>query len=313
MPKRKTIKKKVTKKKSVVKKPVVKEIPKKSVPKKEIPKTPTKKKVVKKIKPSMPTLQLKTEHDIAMDFAVKTYKKFDKIIKSIVLFGSIAKKTQKRGSDLDVIIIIDDVSIRWDQELIAWYRQELEQIIRSNPYKPSLHVNTIKLTTWWDDLMSGEPLIQNILRYGEPMIDVAGFFTPLKHLLVQGKIKATPEAAYNALQRAPIHLARSKYARMSALEGIYWAMIDAAHAALITAEVSPPSPEHIPGQLKIHFVERKMLKMKYVVWIRDLIELYKKIEHGHLSELKGIELDAWQERTEEFIKVMAELINKIIK
>ena len=24
--------------------------------------------------------------------------------------------------------------------------------------------------------MSGEPLIQNILRYGEPMIDVAGFF-----------------------------------------------------------------------------------------------------------------------------------------
>ena len=85
MAKKKTNKKKIVKK-SI--KPVVK----------EVPKTPIKKKVVKKIKPSMPTLNLKTEHDIAMDFAVKTYKKFDKIVKSIVLFGSTAKRTQKRGS-----------------------------------------------------------------------------------------------------------------------------------------------------------------------------------------------------------------------
>ncbi len=294
MPKKKTIKKKKTKSNSKSKKPEKK-------PEKKI------------VKPEPPSLKLKTEHDIAMDFAVKVYKKFDKIIKSIVLFGSIAKKTQKSGSDIDIVIVIDDVSIRWDQELIAWYRQELEQLILSNPYKQSLHVNTIKLTTWWDDLMNGEPLIQNIIRYGEPMIDVAGFFTPLKHLLVQGKIKATPEAAYNALQRAPIHLARSRYARMSAVEGIYWAMVDSAHAALITANVAPPSPEHIPGQLKINFVEKKMLKMKYILWMRDVIDLHKKIEHKELKELKGIEIDELQDRTDEFIKVMANLIKQIVK
>ena len=39
-----------------------------------------------------PSLQLKSETDIAMDFAVKTYKKFDKLIKSIVLFGSTVKQ-----------------------------------------------------------------------------------------------------------------------------------------------------------------------------------------------------------------------------
>jgi predicted nucleotidyltransferase/uncharacterized protein (UPF0332 family) len=285
---------------------------KKSVKKKSVKKSPSKK-VVKKIKPSLPTLNLKTEHDIAMDFAVKVYKKFDKIVKSIALFGSTARKTQTKGSDIDIVIIIDDASIRWDQELIAWYREELEKIIQMNPYKSTLHINTIKLSTWWEDLISGEPVIQNILRYGEPMIDLGGFFTPLKHLLAQGKIKATPEAAYNALQRAPNHLARSRFAEMGAIEGVYWAMIDASHAALITAKASPPSPEHIPGQLKNHFVEKKMLKMKYVLWLRDIIELHKKIDHREISDLKGVEIDAWQSRAEEFIAAMAELIKKLIK
>lgn len=289
--------------KKAVKKKVIKPVQKKEV-----------KKVVKKVvKATPPTLNLKTEHEIAMDFAVKAYKKFDKIIKSVVLFGSTAKRTQTKGSDIDIVIIIDDAAIRWDQELIAWYRQELEQMIQANPYKHALHINTIKLTTWWDDLLSGEPIIQNILRYGEVMIDMAGFFTPLKQLLVQGKIKATPEAAYNALQRAPGHLARSRIARMSAVEGIYWAMVDAAHAALITAKVSPPSPEHIPGHLKIQFVEKKILKMKYVAWIREIIELHKKIDHRELSELKGVEVDALQDRAQEFINAMAEVIKKIVK
>jgi len=52
----------------------------------------TAKKVSKKNKKSkkelspkdFPTLKLKKEHDIAMDFAVKAYKVFDKIIKSVV-------------------------------------------------------------------------------------------------------------------------------------------------------------------------------------------------------------------------------------
>ena len=51
-----------------------------------------KKKSQKKIKipKNIPTLQLKKENDIAMDFATKAYKRFDKLVKSVVLFGSTA-------------------------------------------------------------------------------------------------------------------------------------------------------------------------------------------------------------------------------
>ena len=111
----------------------------------------------------VPTLQLKTESDIAMDFATKLYRRFDKIIKSVILFGSSIKQTSTAKSDIDIIIILDDVSINWDQELIAWYRTELDKILRKSPYKKSLHINTIKLSTWWEDLMRGDPVIINVL------------------------------------------------------------------------------------------------------------------------------------------------------
>ncbi len=264
-------------------------------------------------KKNIPTIQLKSESEIAMDFATKVYRKFNKIIKSVILFGSTVKQTAVAGSDIDIIIVLDDVSIKWDQELIAWYREELDKILRRNPYQKSLHINTIKLSTWWEDLIRGDPVIINILRYGEAMIDLAGFFEPLKFLLIQGKIKSTPEAIYNCLQRAPVHITRSKVAELNSIEGLYWAMVDSAHAALIAANVPPASPEHVPVDLKETFVNTGKLKMKYAVWYRDLLMLHKKISHGDIKDLKGVVIDDWQEKTEEFLKVMAQLVKDLIE
>jgi predicted nucleotidyltransferase/uncharacterized protein (UPF0332 family) len=259
-----------------------------------------------------PSMKLKLESDIAMDFATKAYQKFNKMIKSVVLFGSTIKGDATAGSDIDIILILDDVTIKWDQELIAWYRTELNDIMMKSPYRRDLHINTIKLSTWWQDLMIGDPVVINIIRYGEAIIDLAGFFEPLKFLLIQGKIKSTPEAIHNALQRAPIHIAKSRAAELGAIEGVFWSMVDSAHAALIAANVLPPSPEHIPLELKEHFVNSGKIKMKYVVWFRDIHVLHKKITHGKINNLTGVEIDEWQNRAEEFLKVMVDLINKLL-
>jgi predicted nucleotidyltransferase/uncharacterized protein (UPF0332 family) len=284
-----------------------------------VPKAQNKKRVPSKMpvnklkKKDFPTLQLKSEKDIAMDFSAKVYRKFDKLVKSVVLFGSSVKNTAVEESDIDIVIIIDDAAISWDLELISWYREELGKIIMSNPYNKELHINTVKLTAWWQDLLRGDPVVMNILRYGEPLIDFGGFFNPLKVLLQQGKIRSTPEAVYNCLQRAPMHLARSNAAELGAVEGIYWAMVDSAHALLISAEVTPPSPEHIPALLRERFVDRGLLNTKYVKWYKDLFSLHKQIAHGNIRDVKGIELDEWQARADEFIRAMAELINSLIE
>lgn len=267
----------------------------------------------KKEKRKPETLKLTTEREIAMDFAAKTYKKFDKMIKSIVLFGSSAKQVSTSSSDIDIIIITDDVSIQWDEELIAWYREELGKVIQQNPYKKSLHINTVRLSTWWQDLMRGDPIVINVLRYGDPLIDFGGFFTPLMVLLQQGKIKSTPESIYTLLQRAPNHMARTKAAMLSAIDGLYWAMVDSAHAALISAKVMPPSPEHIPKILDETFVKNKILDKEHVKNYADLHAFAKEIIHGKKMQVSGKEIDEWIIRTDKFVGEMARLVNDIVE
>src|SRR3989338_643984 len=82
-----------------------------------------------------PSLKFRTDRDIAMDLAQKLYERFDKMIKSIILFGSVIKNEIKAGSDIDIIIVIDDATIKFDEKLVLWYREELGKIIRANPYK----------------------------------------------------------------------------------------------------------------------------------------------------------------------------------
>jgi uncharacterized protein (UPF0332 family)/predicted nucleotidyltransferase len=271
-----------------------------------------KKKSSKKISlKDFPTLNLASEQDIAMDFAQKVYQKFSKMIKSVVLFGSTVKKTRVNNSDIDVIIIVDDVSVTFDEELIAWYREELGKIIASNPYKQELHINTVKLSTWWNDLMKGDPVLINIIRYGEALLDFGGFFNPLKILLKEGKIQATPEAIYTCLQRAPQHLARSRQAQLSAIEGVYWAMVDSAHALLMSAKVAPASPEHIAGLLKEKFVDKNLLNKKYVEWYNNAFTLHKEVLHGRITDVKGENIDSLQAKADEFIGAMANLIKEI--
>jgi len=299
-PKIKSLKKVLIKKVSTKKKNSVKKRTKKAGSKK-----------IKVIKDS-PTMKFKTEPEIAMDFATKVYQRFNKIIKSIILFGSTAKHKLSSGSDIDIIIILDDASVSWDNDLIAWYRQELEKITRANPYRKNLHINTIKLTTWFNDLLKGDPVVVNIIRDGVPLIDFGGFFEPLKYLLAKGKIRSTPEAIYSLLERAPQHISRSKISELSAIEGVFWAMVDSAQAALIAANAFPESPEQIPIKLKEVFVDKGKLKIKYVIWYRDLFLLHKKIAHGEITNLKGVEIDDWQDRSEEFLEIMARLVNDLI-
>jgi predicted nucleotidyltransferase/uncharacterized protein (UPF0332 family) len=259
-----------------------------------------------------PTLKIVPENEIAMDFAKKVYQQFDKLIKSVILFGSTVKKTNSSGSDIDIIIIIDDCSVKFDQELTAWYREELGKIIEKNPYKKELHINTVKLSTWWNDLIRGDPVVINIIRYGEEILDFGGFFRPLRILLQEGKINSTSEAIYTCLERAPLHLLRSKQAELTSIEGLYWAMVDSSHALLMSAKITPPSPEHIPILLKENFVDKGMLDSKYVSWYRDIFVLYKGIEHGEIRDIKGQNIDDLQDKTEKFINAMAQTIGKIV-
>ena len=256
---------------------------------------------------------LSDEYNIAYDFAAKVYKRFNEVIKSVVLFGSTAKNEMQRGSDIDIIVIVDDCTIAWDQALIAWYRTELSKIIATQKYYDRLHINTVTLSVFWEEVRNGEPLIINVIRYGQPLIDYGGFFEPLKVLLAKGKIRPSVEATFNALRRAPIHIARARINVLGAIESLYWAMVDSSHAALMAAKEAPPSPEHVAELLDEVFVRQRKLDKRYVDYYKDIYNLYHNVSHGNVKSITGKEVDDHIERVIDFEKEMRNLTVDLVK
>jgi predicted nucleotidyltransferase len=256
---------------------------------------------------------LETDYDIAYDFSMKAYKQFKEVIKSIVLFGSVAEGKVKKGSDIDLVIIIDDCTIDWDQELIAWYREELGKLVSEQGYKKELHINTVTLSAFWEEVKIGDPIAINVIRYGQPLVDFGGYFAPLKILLAKGKIRPTPEAVYTTLRRSPLHISRAKFNIVSSIENLYWAMVDSAHAALMAAGQVPPSPEHVGDLLNVIFVSKKRLNKKYISWFEEMHVLAHDVIHGNVKHLKGEIIDKYMDRTIEFEKVMRAITSNLLE
>ena len=137
-------------------------------------------------------------------------------------------------------------------------------------------------------------------------------FNPFKILLQNGKIRTSPESIYTTLNRVPEHIVRSELAQVGSIDGCYWAMVESSQAMLMAIKVLPPSPEHIAILLKEHFVNRKLLKMKYVTAMRDLYDLHRKIVHGGITDLSGKTVDNWQNITSDFFKETLRVIDEIL-
>jgi hypothetical protein len=100
---------------------------------------------------------------------------------------------------------------------------------------------------------------------------------------------------------------------LGSIEGVYWCMVDSAQAALMTAGKLPPSPEHIPEFLKETFVDTKLLKMEWVHFAQGIHELHKAINHGEITNVKGGDIDIWQQRAEKFMLEMSTIIDQLLE
>ena len=96
---------------------------------------------------------------------------------------------------------------------------------------------------------------------------------------------------------------------MQAVLDLYWAVIDAAHSALMKIGEIPPTPEHVADLLEQKLVRKKLLEQKYVTTMRNLYKLMKMITHREIKELKGAEYDKYFKDAADFVARMRKLID----
>ncbi|MBL7148410.1 MAG: hypothetical protein ISS82_06290 [Nanoarchaeota archaeon] len=243
---------------------------------------------------------------LARIFAKKIYDELGKFIYSAVLFGSTTTEAEHKY-DVDILIIIDDVHIQLTPEFLESYKIIVEKIIASIDIR--IHIQTMKLGSFWEFIRAGDPVAINILRSGIALIDY-GFFEPLQHLLRQGRIRPSLESIYNYYTMAPKSLENSKRHILAAFIDLYWAVIDASHAALMCLNITPPSPDHVGDMLRDHMVKKRLLKAKYVKYVNEFYYISKKISHREIAYISGKDYDEYLKKATELVNVLKKFIEK---
>ena len=127
-------------------------------------------------------------------------KELGEFLKCCVLFGSSTGEPQHEH-DIDVLLVIDDLTRVVTPSVVEAYRIIVERV--GAEISKRFHINTLKISTLWEQARQGDPVLMNMLRDGVVFYDV-GVFEPLQVLLQEGKIRPSRESVNNYAARAPI-------------------------------------------------------------------------------------------------------------
>ena len=245
-------------------------------------------------------------YNLALEFSKKLVKEVQTFVKGIILFGSVARKDKKIG-DIDILVIVDDISIQTDQPIVQGYRLIVKKLV--SEISSRLHITTLKYTSFWEYVRVGDPVGINILRDGIPLVDKE-FFEPLQKLLRLGRIRPTPEAIWAYHSKVLPTIENSKGHLLQAAIDLYWAVIDSSHAALMKIGEVPPSPDDVPRLLREKLVKQGLLKKKYPGIASEFYHLSKNIVHRELTSLSGEQYDHYLALAQEFCDEMKKIVEK---
>ena len=242
----------------------------------------------------------------AQRFAAKALEKYGSLVKSIVLFGSVARGEVTPESDTDIFLILDDTAQELSEERLEEIQNDLEELAEKISEKLSIHP-LYTLTEFVDYARTGSPIVYYLIKEGVPLYDT-GFFTPWKKLLELGKIPKTREAIEDLIGKSLERLARAHAVRLLILaEDCYRAMVDSTQALLMLLDADPVPPSQLYEAVRTLLVEPGFLEEEYADWLNEVILLRKEILRKNIHKL---DIDIWVERTEKYLEKILELKEK---
>jgi predicted nucleotidyltransferase len=247
---------------------------------------------------------------ILKKFTKEVLKKYGSIVRSVVLFGSSARGSWHKDSDIDVFIILDDTKHKITPAFKEQVEEDLDVIAKKLSDKLSVQQPYL-LTEFWNMVRIGHPIVFNFIREGVPVFD-RDIFLPIKRLLQMGEIKPSKEAVEKYIERAPGRIKRIETAKMYMVaEDCYYAMLESLQAVLMFLGKNPPRPSDAPEAMRKTLVDMKLVKPEFADWLDGVIKRRKDIEHKHLKALSGQELDDWIDKSKKFVKEMQKTLVRI--
>ncbi|MBN2094875.1 MAG: nucleotidyltransferase domain-containing protein [Candidatus Aenigmarchaeota archaeon] len=242
----------------------------------------------------------------AESFKKQLLRKHKDLVKTIFMFGSYLRNDFTKESDLDILILLDDTKVMITPEFKDRVTREAFDIAKKTDER--LHVQPAwTVTEFWEMVRLSHPLLHTVLRDGWALYD-EGFFIPIKKLLERGKIPATLEAVELLMASAPQKIDRAKGVKLyQVTEDCYGAMLNSSQAILMYLGKPVPDPKNTPKAIKEYLVDTKILPKSYFEMLESVIKFRKDVEHKHIKDITGAEVDRWIKKAENYVKEMEKI------
>ena len=249
---------------------------------------------------------------LANQFKEEVVKRFGKVVKSVIIFGSFVRGDFHEKSDIDLLVVIDDTTARFSPEMKDSFDEKLYEIGK----KISEDINVQPawtLTEFWDMARMGHPLLYTIVRDGWALYDT-GFFIPTRKLLEAGKIQGTLEAVELFMEGAPKKIQRVEMAKLYMIaEDLYYALLNSSQAVLMYMGIPCPAPKNTIKAVEDHLVKTKILKRAYLTSLKRVVEFRKSVEHKQTKDVTGVELDKFITEAKDYVSQMEGILAALEK
>ncbi|MCC5994156.1 MAG: nucleotidyltransferase domain-containing protein [Candidatus Aenigmarchaeota archaeon] len=229
-------------------------------------------------------------------------KKFGEIVKSVLIFGSVARGDLKPTSDADVWIILDDTLSKTSVDL----ERVKEEIVSMAESLKDLHVQTTYLTEFWQWVRAGSPELVNFLRYGLVLYDT-GFVKPVQRMLQLGLLPPSEEVIKLKQKTSEIRLERIKGDLKNLVFDLRYCASDMIQAVVMYYYKTQPDPKDIPKYLEKMIEEGKIEKEILEKW-KEIDKLWKDVDHQIVKEVDGEYVQKTLKLTQEIVERMKKLL-----
>ncbi|MFC1723325.1 hypothetical protein ACFL0V_04250 [Nanoarchaeota archaeon] len=246
----------------------------------------------------IPNAQFFTEKDMKKlsQFSELVQKLLKEKVASILLF---------KAETPTVLLMADDLNNVFMQNTTA----EMKIKIAEACYKKNIEIDfkIMSCSEFWKHFKNRNPDIFKILRQSYLMYDI-GFMSAIQELFVQGRIRPSKEARNTYYFKAAKNLKNSDRHLNTAVIDLYWAVVDCAHAAVMMADITPPSPKELAEVLRKRLCSRNLLHKRCADIMDEMYEISKELIHKKKWTVTGKDYDRYYKDAEFFIKETTEFV-----
>lgn len=238
--------------------------------------------------------------------------KFDRMIeevdciKAIFVYGSAVRKTRVEGSDIDILVFLDDTSEDFSELAHHKAYQKVERI-ENNEEELKLHIQPPKrLTHWWKLLIEGEPWAVTAIKYSQPVYDPDGLINTLGELSKDLRPNRREERSVELYRRASEKLdgAVEDY-KQETLESILNGVQNSAEALLKFKGENMSDRENLMSDVAEEFE----IEQEYIDFYDDLLEKNRKTDFS--LSISASEIEDMRNKSLELIERLAVCFREI--